>query len=389
MSLPALMSSLALAHSPGPTFSPGAVRHLAKGSRHLRLIRRACFLDREQRKEGRVVGLIDEGLVGAFLELGVEGVVQRLLRRVVGGRGRRGEERGLQRVRADFLDQRLVAQPVGADEAREETALDRLLDDGRARVPRIGYDDEGFRSALRQRRELRAIGVLLLLVLLGGDDLATGGLERLDEGRADADAVVVVHVGDGDLLDAFLEHDLGEHRALVVVGGHEAIEEIVVGQIRDRGRGRRRRHHDDAAGMATAFAAEIVVPDMSAPMMIGAPSTLTSLLAASTAAWALPVVSPNTGTALPSSRPPPSLTCFTARLTAFCSGGMKLAIGPVMSMSMPTLVSPALASAVEASKDGSRKRHDRFFHLVPPVVTMVWPDVIGRSLGPSRREVRS
>ena len=63
---------MALAHSPGPTFSPGAEADVAQCRRNLGAIGRARLLDGECCQEGRIIGLVDEGLVGAFLELGIE-----------------------------------------------------------------------------------------------------------------------------------------------------------------------------------------------------------------------------------------------------------------------------------------------------------------------------
>src|SRR6185369_3849714 len=98
-------------------------------------------------------------------------------------------------------------------------------------------------------------------------------------------------------------------------------------------------------GTITLLAAAMVVPDIRAPTMAATFSTLTSLVAASTAPCEAPVVSPITLTILPPSNPPPALTSSVARVTESSIGGMKLAIGPVTSNRMPTLTSWPLGAA--------------------------------------------
>src|SRR5688572_17712755 len=102
-------------------------------------------------------------------------------------------------------------------------------------------------------------------------------------------------------------------------------------------------------GTITLLAAAMVVPDISAPTISATFSTLTSLVAASTAPCAEPVVSPITLTILPPKRPPPALTSSVARVTESSIGGMELAIGPVTSNRMPTFTSSALAVAAASA----------------------------------------
>ena len=137
--------------------------------------------------------------------------------RVVRRRGRRGEERRCQRFRTDVGDQRFVAQAVGSDEPGEQPALDRLLDNLATGITGISHDDQRIAAGFRQGCQFRAVGVLLLLMLDFSHDFTAERLVSLDKCAADTNAIIIVHEGHGNLLDAFVKHHLGQDLALEVV----------------------------------------------------------------------------------------------------------------------------------------------------------------------------
>ena len=96
--------------------------------------------------------------------------------------------------------------------------------------------------------------------LVAGDhaaELGEGGREHAGKARV----VVVVGVGDRELAVAVLPGERGEGSSLVGVGGRDPEHEVVVVEVRDRGRGSRVSESiTTPAGMVTDWAMPLVAP---------------------------------------------------------------------------------------------------------------------------------
>ncbi len=220
---------------------------------HLRAVGRARRFDRERQHERRVVAVRRIGLADKVLvhlrDLFVEHV-ERLARRVSADQ----VDHAFEILDPDLLIDLVVARALGADELLEEAALERLLEDDRARRVRVADHEQIGRLVLRERRELGAERRGLLVVLEIGRDLAAELLEFVAERAGKALAVIVVHVGERQHLDAALLEQIARGRLPDErVRRTGAEHEVFVVERRQRRRGRSRRDHDRARGNRRAL----------------------------------------------------------------------------------------------------------------------------------------
>ena len=159
-----------------------------------------------------------------------------------------GADEAVELAFADRRDQRVADHAVAAGELGEVAAFERLADDGLAGAVDIGEHDQHFRARRGERADFGAVVGLAVLMCLHRRNLAAlffeGRLQRLSK----ALAVVVVDIGDGDVVVALGLEKMGEHVTAVSVRRRGAEQKILVLDRGQRRRSRRRRYDHDIAG---------------------------------------------------------------------------------------------------------------------------------------------
>src|SRR5690606_33531209 len=115
-----------------------------------------------------------------------------------------------------------------ANEGQEVGRFQRLAQKGLARGGGIGENDEGFAARGGKVAQFGAIVGLEVFVGQIGRDGAAAGFIGGGEGFGQSHAIVVVDIGQGNVLDVFRQQQLGELFTLESVGRCGAEDQIVV-----------------------------------------------------------------------------------------------------------------------------------------------------------------
>ncbi len=218
--------------------------HFARGGRDVAqrlgdaVLAAAGLLQGQRHQEGGVIGLLLEGRPGghpASLGDGVERIGAR-----AGRLGRAHGGHAVERACREAFEQDVIDHAVGAIVGREVAALDRLLQHGLTRAIGVGEDQQVRAAGGGQLAELGTILGLAFFVSDRRGDLATGCGVGRREVVGETLAVVVVDVGDAQLVHAAGDERLGEDFRVVGVRRRGPVDEVLVVE-RGVGRGSRRR----------------------------------------------------------------------------------------------------------------------------------------------------